>query len=490
MKIEQLYLSKTETKTGLSIPVFTSGRTLESKYNPERESENLLNTIDREYNFFIVFGLGSGYFVSLLVEKYPAAKIIVIENTQQDFLFLNEFQNVNKIRQNPNIIFSDVISFKNNLVKNYIPALHGDIKIIERISWKNENIAIMPFIIQEMNSALKLVSADYSVQSHFGKIWQHNILSNLKYLDSNNINITIETTKKTAVIVAAGPTLDEKIDYIKTNQDNLFIISTDTAFTSLLKQNIIPEIVVSIDGQHVSQEHFSEDNNLFDNTIFALDLCCNPAIAQKAKKVFFFGSGHPLSNEVVNKYNLPVLYSGSGTVTITALDLATKLGFSDIQVIAADFSYRNGKPYAKGTYLDCIYGRQENRLTTSEKLFTKLMYRTELLKKEEDIFTTDVLESYRKSFEEYLSQNDFNFEYKNDLYFITKCSSTSISGKIIKYSFDMKSFFIELGKEFKNGNTTFLLPYIAYLRNKTNTQNLKELENLAYSYFVSYNYFI
>lgn len=487
MKVNELYNNITESKTGLSIPVFISGKTLESKYNPERESDNLISTITESYNFFIVFGLGSGHFVYKLSEKFPYAKILVIENTNNDFLFLNQFEYVNKLRHNSNIIFSDICSFHTTLLNSYIPSLYGDIKIIERLPWKNENHEILPFIINTLNEVLRLISADYSVQCHFGKIWQHNILSNLKYLSKNPINLKITTEKKIAAIIAAGPSLDSKISYLKKKKSELYIISTDTALGPLLKNNIIPEIVVSIDGQHISQEHFFDCVTNTESTIFALDLCSNPAIVKQKAKYLFFNSGHPLSNIAATYANLPSLYSGAGTVTITALDLAIKLGFDQIQVIAADFSYRNGKPYAKGTYLDSIYGRSENKILPSEQLFTKLMFRTELKQLNSNQTTTTVLESYRKSFEEYLLKLSYVFKKEDDIYFVSSENNKSSKMTKINSSLKYSEFSNFLEKDFRDGNRTYLLPFISYLRNKTNIKNLEELENLAYSYFVSYN---
>lgn len=489
MTIPKIYNSIIESKTGIKIPVFLSGRTMESKYNPEREADSLLQTITQSFSFFTVFGIGSGLFITKLIQKFPEATILCVENTQEDLNFLSQFNFVSALKNNPNIILTTVQNLNEMLINNYIPALHGDMKIIEMLGWKNENSQYIQQIQEEINKALKLIAADYSVQTHFGKLWQHNILNNLNYISKNPVDLQIKTNKKTAVIVAAGPSLDEKIEYIKQNISDYFIISTDTAYSSLIKNQIFPEIVISIDGQFISHQHFLHKKT--NSTIFAFDLCSNNSCIQKAgNKYFFFNSGHPLSMLASKNMNIISLYTGAGTVTISALDLAFFLGFQNILVIAADFAYINEKPYAKGTYLDGIYRNSETKIQNAETSFSKLMYRTQLKQVNTDSKTTDVLISYKNSFEEYLSLKNCNWSRNGNIYEIINNSSLNKIDFVMNYSFNMKNFYIQAEESYSNQDFRFLLPFIAYLRNKNKNESFENLHKLAYSYFVRYNNFI
>lgn len=483
-----------QTKTDVIIPVLANGRTIESKYNPQRDAENLLNTIEKPFDFFLIFGIGSGIFISKLMEKFPNAFVLGVENTLEDITFLKTFETIQTISKKKNFRFTCINNLQKDLIEYYVPAIYGDLKIIEILPWKNENQQYLSFIKSEIDNAIHTISADFSVQTHFGKLWQNNIVKNLFYRSKDNTKIKIETSKKSAAIIAAGPTLDKKIEYLKSNREKLFIISTDTAYQTLLKNDITPEIVVSIDGQFISHEHFLNQQN--KDSIFAFDLCSNNSTLRHINKnqVLFFNSGHPLSTLAADfsKSSFPSLYSGSGTVTITAFDFANFLGFTDIQVIAADFSYQNGKAYSKGTYLDSIYGKNDSKLINQETLFTKLMYRTELKNISKNAKTTEVLESYKNSFELYLKNKNFSFEKKDDIYYTNKDSIYSKSNKSFEFNinFDLHSFFTFLKKEYENSNYLFLLPYISYLRSRQPEFDFDSLVKLAYSELVSYNYFI
>ena len=55
------------------------------------------------------------------------------------------------------------------LENTYIPALHGNLNILVHRVWAQENSAKVKSINEKIQKALKKISADYSVQSHFGK---------------------------------------------------------------------------------------------------------------------------------------------------------------------------------------------------------------------------------------------------------------------------------------------------------------------------------
>ena len=101
---------------------------------------------------------------------------------------------------------------------------------------------------------LKAISRDYSVQAHFGKIWMRNILLNLSSFSANP-EIHCDT-HRTAAVIAAGPSLDQTAGMLAAKRDSYYIISTDTAYGSLLRRGLTPDAVVSVDGQHISTTHF------------------------------------------------------------------------------------------------------------------------------------------------------------------------------------------------------------------------------------------
>ena len=289
--IETIYGSIEQTKSNSFVPLLKNGRSLESKYNPEREAQSMLLQIEKPYSFFVVIGVGSGIFINELNNKFPQAIILGVENSSEDLLFLEQIETFKRLKNNKNILLTCVPELNSVLLNTYIPSLHGDIKIVFQKNWTTELPESFDNVKEIIQKTIKEISQDYSVQAHFGRIWQKNILSNLKILSEskNESELKIDNSKIAAVI-AAGPSLDNTILELKNNRNDYYIISTDTAFQSLIKYEIVPEIVVSIDGQSVSANHFI--SIISSKTNFIFDLCANSSITRKLNKtdsnIYFF----------------------------------------------------------------------------------------------------------------------------------------------------------------------------------------------------------
>ncbi len=474
------YTEIVPSKNGLSIPKVNQ-IALHSMYSPEKEAESFANNYDDKLSFFIVGGLGGGYHIASLLNKNPDRKIIVVENSGEDFDFLLKIEQCKKLSQNPNVIFCTIENLFETIINNFIAPVYSTINLVFLRSWQNIFAQSAGAIDTIVKKAVKTVMADYSVQRAFGKIWQKNIIKNLassRYLKSFCLNDFADISKKCAVI-AAGPTLDKAVNELKSN--NYFIIATDTTFPVLLQNGINPNIVVSLDGQSVSRNHFLQNLTPDNNTIFAFDLCCDHSpvkkIIESGSRFFFFTSNHPLA-QLANLFQnafIP-LQSGTGTVTIAACDLAYKLGFTDISFFGADFSYLDGKPYARGTYLDKLYSINQTKIQNKETNYCRLMFRTPLVELKKGQFTNEILDSYKKSIEIYL-QNPSSKEEIN-------IKSFDYEGFIKHLEELLNSLDKDLFEAIKNPQSYVLLPLMAwYQKNASVTQSyeLALIKTLGYT---------
>ena len=431
------YSELISSKSGISIPVFNNGKTVDSRYDPERESTRLCEQINDKTNFVIVLGIASGTLIKTILQKRENIFVLAVEADQKDIDFLMQLENVKSLSSHKRVCLCTINQLFEKITQLYIPAFYGNLEVIEQRGWTAEHNSVLQQINEQIQKAVGIVSADFSVQSHFGKLWQHNILSNIRLLEKTTpVNCSEIPVNKTAVIFAAGPTIDKTISQIKENLEEYYLIATDTAFSILLSYNIIPDVVVSLDGQNVSNSHFIHSKQFdFSKTVFLFDLCANDSAVKKLLrengKVSFFVSGHPLADYINQKFNLclPKLFSGAGTVTISAVDFAIQSGFKNIMVAGADFCYSNGKPYAKGTYLDRIYNKNSERLNNIENQFCMLMYRTPLIQKSPSLSTTQILQAYKTSFEDYIYSKGINFTKQNELYNITNQNAVNSLAK-------------------------------------------------------------
>lgn len=493
-----IYSEILPAKNDQLIPCFTDGKPMHSKYNPDKEADNFVSTIEKS-DFFVIAGIGGAYHIYKTALKFPESMILAIDNGQEEIDFLKDNITCTKETEKlTNVIYVSIKDFQQKLLETYLPAVRTSISLIEQKPWCNSNPELLKKISEIFHATLSKISADFSTQAYFGKLWTRNILNNLKHaVFSTEISLP---TSKTALIVGAGPTLENHIDDIKKNFQNYYIISTDTAYKILTRNDIFPDAVFSVDGQLVSTNHFSYLKN---SPLFIFELTANHSCVKKIsashKNIIFTVSFHPLEN-LAYKFSKKSFIrndSSSGTVTIAAVDFAQKAGFTDIQILGADFAYINGKSYASGSYLDDLYSVEQNKIHTFENNFSKLMYRTPLIQTGERIFSTNTLLSYQQALENWLQKNNFVAKKENDIYYISGKKKENINHLQIKpFSYkdflrNLKTIFSDEKLSLSDEATLSLLPLISYYKKKDlnsegTVKNFNEYLKLARTYILRY----
>lgn len=485
-------------KTGELVPSFSDGKAMYSVYNPQREAENFFppHQPNETMRFVTVLGLGNGKAIELELQK-KQSRILAIETNAasiKQLFFDFDFSN---LLQNENFCLCTAQTVCEKLCSFYLPQLHGNFLQLQNRVWVQHNQQVTEKINADIKSALKKISADYSVQAHFGKIWQRNIFENLQILsETKNYAAFDLKNKKYASIIAAGPSLDKSIKNLCKNRGENFIIATDTASLILLRHKITPDVVLTIDGQNISYRHFVEKCQE-NSTVFINDLCALPAVAKKCvqdkNQVVFTQNSHPFL-QIVNEYfeqkKLPLLnfvQTNSGTVTNAAVDFALQCGFEKIILYGADFAYSMGKPYAKASYLDDTFYNNSTRLNNGETAFTALMFRTELTEKAQNVFTNDVLQSYEDSLKNYLENLDFSVkvykakEEKIEIFFDNSAKFLQTRRQInckktfetVQLDFNFADFKVWFSARLKNADILHdaalqraLLPFAAWCQHK------------------------
>jgi hypothetical protein len=474
-----VYKSVISSKSGAEVPLFLDGKPMHSKYSPSEE--RILSDSSVKEGFFLIGGIGAGYHIENLARQLDNYFILAFEADRESLEFCMGFAKVCDLAKNPRICFCQLSELQDLLAQRYIAALYGDFRCLFQRAWQKENEAVCARVETDLKATLKVISADFSVQSHFGKIWMHNILVNLRDIDgAQETELSSRNTEKCAAVIAAGPTLDSSTEILRERRDDFFIIATDTASGSLYRRGVEPDAIVCVDAQSVSVEHFYPLPQVSERTaspLVFLDLCAAPSIVRMLKdrgiRPIFFQSGHPLARLAAEQIPLMQVETGSGTVTIAAADIARQLGFSRIRLFGADFAYSRGKPYAGGTYLDARFNSWSSTLLSAEQQFSALMYRTPLTERKKGVFTSEVLESYAKSLGDWQEKHGY-IKKLDELQNQNADKKRGGRSHVSVPPFDIKGFMkkclYDIGqiddiRAFYSSKACYaLLPYMAFLR--------------------------
>jgi len=408
-----------ESRTGRVVPALVDGggqaHALHSTVDPEKEAQRLaacLNEGWAEPGFVVFLGLGAAYAAAAALSASSASHILVIDfdiNGIAELFCSREYAVLGDPR------FTLLVDPDSNLIQKtildlYNPSLCGGIRALPlraRVEQDKEKFAMVGEAVQR---AIEKVSADYSVQAHFGMRWFSNIIRNIGITQPLNTSVPHINTAaiSNTAICAAGPSLNEQIPLLQERRKSLFVIAADTSLPALLAGGVKPDAVVSIDCQHISYYHFiGTDSACADIPLF-LDIASPPLLSGFSRSPIFFAGGHPLAAYISQKWMpLPHLDTSGGNVTYACLSLAQQLGACRITVYGADFSYPLGKPYARGTYFYPLFERKQNRLSPLEAGVSSFLYRSPFLPPENEgsrsvvspCYETGSLRFYRKSFE-------------------------------------------------------------------------------------------
>jgi len=496
-----------ESRTGRVVPALVDGagqsHALHSTVDPEKEAQRLAAALNEgwsEPGFLVFLGLGAAYAAEAALSAGTASHILVIEfdiNGIAELLGSREYTALGDPRFTL-LADPDDKLIQKTILELYNPCLCGGIRTLPLRARVDRDKEKFDLVSEAVQRTIEKVSADYSVQAHFGTRWFSNIIRNIGIARPVSKNAPqISGAVGNVAICAAGPSLDGQIPLLRDRRESLFVIATDTSLPALLAGGVKPDAIVSIDCQHISYWHFV-GAECADIPLF-LDIASPPLLSGFSSRLFFFAGGHPLAAYLCQKWKpLPVVDTSGGNVTYTCLSLAERLGAKRITVYGADFSYPLGKPYARGTYFYPLFERQQNRLSPLEARVSSFLYRSPFLPPENGgnrgkvspCYETSALRFYRKSFEAKASSMEAEVIAESGLGMpleIRKKTSKPISGgQIINFApgktlMDANEFLDQYKKDIKalpvfgrgmnlNANErqvfTTMLPLIAALKRR------------------------
>jgi hypothetical protein len=389
------------SKTQKPVMIPEGGKALHSLFDPEKEGRRLLETYEQD-GFFIFLGFGCAYHILPCLSRPGISQILILDTDLSLFKTVLGEIDLRALLMDSRVRFlidpapEELASF---MLSNYFPSLAGDIRTVSlrpRVEGeKNFFLDSMKIIRESLDS----LSSDFTAQSRFGKKWFANTLYNLEAAQKSS---AVLAPGRRAIVTGAGPSLEDAIPAIRRERSGSLLIATDTSLPVLLRRDLCPDAVVTIDCQHISYNHFLSGYPA--GVPLVLDLASPPVLTKLSSKPDFFTSGHPFS-QYVNAHwrQFPFIDTSGGNVSHAAVSLADRLGAGKIFLYGADFSFPEGKPYAREAYIYPYFRCRENRTHSIESLFAHFLFRnpdTSAVRQGGKLrYTNALMLQYRKSLE-------------------------------------------------------------------------------------------
>jgi hypothetical protein len=360
---EVVFLS---TPRGLPVPARAGRRPLpyHSTVDPVREGERLAAHYG-DSGYIVALGLGAAYHLTPLLSLPSVARLLVIERDPglaKAVLERIDLRSLLSDRRTRLLLEPEPEEVVQILLAEFQPAVHGSLRTVPLRASIEERQGYYRQVLEAVEQAAGRTADDYSVQARFGKRWYLNTLANLE--KAEGFAVTLPPVERAAV-AGAGPSLERQVQQLADLRPQPFLIATDTSLPALLAWGFTPDLVVSIDCQLASYHHFLQ--GLPRQVPLLLDLASPPVLSRLAERPLFFASAHPLARYLSARWRrLPFLDTSGGNVAQAAVSAALLLGAREVVLLGLDFSYPQGKPYSRGTYIYPLFRSGENRLAPLE----------------------------------------------------------------------------------------------------------------------------
>lgn len=299
------------------------------------------------------YGLGNGMYARKLLKELPDDGLLCVYEPSVgniDFLLKNfDYQDVFSDKRFVLLVEGCLKVQLNARLMDYIT--YADVSVMIVQSYLNYNRLYADNYSSYMNElqiAVRAVNSTQNVYDRYGEQYFKNTIENIPYLYCSKSLHQLSTRipqQLPAIIVAAGPSLDKNIEELKNAKNRALIIAVDSSLRVLLKHDIVPDLVVSIDGVKMPA-HF--DYPGADRVPLVCLMNTNYRIVEKHHGITFFTNDlNPHLQKFFTEQNLflPVVGSG-GSVANTAMSVAEIMDMKTIILVGQDLAYTDNKTHS------------------------------------------------------------------------------------------------------------------------------------------------
>lgn len=342
---------------------------LNSLYSPEKEAQRFLKKVSSlKNNFVVMLGYGNGELLEQLIESEMYKQNV-------HFLFIEPFKEILLRDAHKDIINSnrDKLTF----------AHYEDITSLSFMSFLAEYIGIPTSIqihpnyikIEEpviknclhvIHEGIQTKRISDNTEMRFAKDW---VIEPLLNIENTKKAIKIHMLKdkfkgERAILVAAGPSLQQHIEFLKDNKDFFHIFVVGPALRVLLDHGIEPDYVLSMDaGQLNYDTHFKDI--AFKGTLI-YETISNSSIQKnhQGRLIVSKAKVDQVSSRFVD--NLFEVLKPSPSVAIFTLRVIIYGGFSEVYLVGQDLALVEGEYYAKGVkHHEVVQNEKEELIVTN-----------------------------------------------------------------------------------------------------------------------------
>ncbi len=329
--------------------LMTETGAVHSQYDPQKEAEKIVQSLQSDVDGYIIIGPGLGYLARALHHQYPHKQMILIEPEIPLFILLLRSFDMSDLISSSNVHFF-FSSYRDDLLQ-----LLRRLNMYSLQTIPNRALSLRhPEYYEAMQKEARLYilrrSVNFKTIQEQGQLWLHNLCCNMNHFAQTPgvSHLTNSMQGLPALLIVAGPSLDTLWPYIQEIRKRCVLVCVDTALRILLQHDIQPDFIIAVDSQYWNSRHL--DNCSSSSSIFVADPSLYPSILRNKEGFHFFltSSLFPMGEYIEERVEKKGEILSGGSVSTSAFDLCRKIGASSIWAIGLDLAFPSGSTHAHG----------------------------------------------------------------------------------------------------------------------------------------------
>lgn len=326
---------------------------LHSRYNPIEEAGRWCDSLESnisETDDLFVYGMGLGYHIEELMNRYPHKRYYIYEPEPAIFLKAIETRSLKQILHHPNLIVLGVGReelIQEQMITSVIDVITSSYKIVSLNGYERIYSDEMQVFNRLCKKEINRYRSNLATYAVFGEDWVKNITFNMpKNITSFSVEKLKDALKNQPVlIVGSGPSADLDKEALQQLSAKVFTIAAGSSVQFLFSIGICPDLIVTLDGSEKNYQVFS-DLQYSDIPLLYGTYVHHKIIEKKSKSLFHVAIAEDtLTGYLLNEQDAPT-FASACSVTGTAIQAAVYMGASHIIFAGQDFSYPNNRLYA------------------------------------------------------------------------------------------------------------------------------------------------
>lgn len=353
-----------------------------SKYKPIREAQAIIDKLSEdqdinEQTHVVFYGIGLGYHIEAFITRYPMVRYSIIEPSTEIFACYLDQKILKKSLDN-NLLMLQCGNQADSLFNQAIQLKDKSLLICELPVYPQIFQTDYSAFLAEFKRIIKEQRSSLHTNFAYKKRWIINSVNNFKVV-LQTPNILLEnhdfTKEKSALLVAAGPSLDLEIENLKKIKAErlAYIFSVGSAINTLIHHGIEPDGICTYDPSERNQIVFNKINELGIDTI---PMIFGSSVGYEVLEQYQGPKYHMLTNQdTVAAYFLktengdPIeMVRDAPTIAVVTLELLVKLGFSQIILVGQNLAFTKEKSYA--SEIDYITDEMQENMLKTDGVFT------------------------------------------------------------------------------------------------------------------------